>query len=44
MKYAIIIFIAGFLTLLFGKTENPVYDIIGFILITAGFIWALILY
>ncbi len=43
MVTLIIIFIVGFLFLLFGKTKDAIYDIIGFVLITIAFIGALIL-
>lgn len=35
---SIIIFIIGILLLLFGKTSNPNYDLLGFICILTGYL------
>ena len=43
MIILVIIFIIGFLLLLFGKMKEAIYDVIGFGLILIAFIWALII-
>lgn len=34
---AFVLFVVGMLLLLFGKTKNPIYDLLGFFLAILGF-------